>query len=136
LSPRFVLPQIYQTKKPPATKACGDSQNLKGVAMTKAGHKRLVRLHKLLDNGCWLDIYEGPWFTGKLRRLRGPGHVQDPHHKGRVPGSVIVGPNARVARHDLERCAALQPRQIVPEFAKQPFARKLKSVHLLAADVT
>jgi hypothetical protein len=104
--------------------------------MAKAGPKRRIRLHQSFSNGCWLDIYDGPWFSGAVRRLRGPAPVLKPHHKGRMPGSVIVGPNTLVSRLDRHACTPLQPSQIIPEFAKQPFAQKLSAIRLLPARLT
>lgn len=63
------------------------------------------------NEGCWVDVFEKPWFAGKLLRLRGPGRF------GPVPraGSVIVGPNARLIRVGEDPGDPLQPRQIIPD---------------------
>lgn len=65
---------------------------------------------------CWVDVYDGPFFKGKLRRLFGPVHIKA------LGGSVVVGPGARVELRGLRGKAdfvmRLEPNRIVADFAK------------------
>lgn len=104
--------------------------------MTTAGRKlkkQPVRLTAGLPEGCWVDVYELPWFRGRLRRLRGPGRIDDPQGNGASPGSLIVGPAAAVAVLDARRTGALRPRQIVPDLARARLAGKLKTFQIVWA---
>ena len=91
-----------------------------------AGGKRFKTIKKVA--GCWIDVFEKPWFTGKLKRLRGPGRF-GPLNRA---GSLIVGPTAKVLHLDAHNRPALQPRQIVPELSKPRTDGRLRGFLLVA----
>src|SRR5271155_4111639 len=73
--------------------------HLPGVVMTTAGpehRKSAARRVAKLSGGCWVDLFEGPWFTGKLRRLYGPAEIHKAAIQDFLAGSMIVGPEAKV----------------------------------------
>jgi hypothetical protein len=91
-----------------------------------AGGKSFKVIKKV--EGCWIDVFEKPWFTGKLKRLRGPGRF-GPLARA---GSLIVGPTAKVLHLDAHNRPALQPRQIVPELAKPRTGGEFRGFLLVA----
>jgi hypothetical protein len=106
----------------------GKASAKRGDVMTKAGRQLRDRKPKPvpLPDGCWVDLYEGPWFGGKLRRLRGPADfLKTPQFR-----SVIVGPQATVVEADKKRGATLRPRQIVPDAGRR-FEGKLTTIRVL-----
>jgi|GEM_PF-4207123 len=55
------------------------------------------RNRKFSSNLTWVDVYSGPCFQGRIRRLRGDSPKHDGIYKGNaLPrfGSLIVGPGA------------------------------------------
>ena len=98
-------------------------------ALQKSQKTAKVRLSRQLRNGCWLDIYDGPWFEGRLRRLRGPAAKCD----GRGARSAIVGPCAVVIHADGSVCKTLQPGKIIPDLVNSPLKGKLSHFSLAVA---
>ena len=102
---------------------------------------QLATIEKLEDeksaatntDGCWIDLFEKPWFGGRLRRLRGPAEFNEANLEGAEPGSMILGPDALVMQIDQKSLAGFRPRQIIPELDKLSIAGKLKAFHLQRA---
>jgi hypothetical protein len=78
--------------------------------------------------GCWVDVYEKPWFDGALRRLHGPAEFKDLIRAG----SLIVGPGAMVIRRG--RAGHLKPKQIIPDLTRPQFAGMMEGLQIVNAD--
>jgi hypothetical protein len=79
---------------------------------------------------CWLDIYEAPFFGGRLRRVYGPGTFR----RGVRAGSLVVGPNARIMPIAKGETTALYPKQLVADLAKSGLAEKLAHFEVVYAE--
>lgn len=78
-----------------------------------------------IQNGCWVDFFEGPIFSGKLKRLRGPAEFGGTSRRANSPGSLIVGPQAVLVVFGIPKDVALPPKQIVADLSKTRFAGTL-----------
>ncbi len=89
----------------------------------------MSKVNELLD-GCWIDVFEKPWFDGKMKRLHGPGRFGPLDEVG----SIIVGPAARVMNVDVPMSQAFKPKQLVPEMTMPKTGGKVKGFVLVAAE--
>lgn len=74
-----------------------------------------------IAKGCWIRLYEGNNFTGRMLSVVGPADLPDVEGRVAVFGfdSAIVGPKARVTTYDGEnyqdRTATLEPGKRYPD---------------------
>ena len=89
--------------------------------------------------GCWIDLFDAPRFTGKIRRIFGPAlylnlRCDDPEHLVRFQ-SVVLGPTAYVqifARRRPERSGMwLCPRERLPDLNAMKNEVALDSIRIL-----
>jgi hypothetical protein len=78
--------------------------------------------------GCWVDVYEKPWFDGTLRRLHGPAEFNELIHAG----SLIVGTGAIVIPRG--RAGNLKPKQIIPDLTSPQFAGMMEGIEIVSVD--
>ena len=76
--------------------------------------------HISRTNGCWVDVYDGPVFEGRLDRFNGPSDSpQSINERKKRIGSIIVGPEARAVvqwrQDNRSQHRTLGPMQIVPD---------------------
>src|SRR5436190_22741667 len=97
-----------------------------------------------ITRGCWIDLFDSPQYSGKLRRIWGPAiylnlrgpdpHTLDPQTAVRLV-SIIVGPTAYVqlfAQRRPERGGSwLLPRQKLAASASSKSALALDSLRIL-----
>jgi len=82
-----------------------------------------------VPNGCWVDLYSGTYFAGRLKRIYGPGRIR----VARI-GSLIVGPEAWVVPTGRGRGVNLRPfrsRRIIPDLDTLWRKGKLKSLKVV-----
>jgi hypothetical protein len=83
--------------------------------------------------GCWVDLFEGRGFSGKVRRLHGPGEFHGPQHGGVTPRSLIVGPAAVLEAIGSPKPFTLRPRQIISDLNKPRWVGKFVAFRILLA---
>ena len=69
-------------------------------------------------SGCWMDLYDGPCFGGRVRRIVGPATVPPPNPPGKPAGSLIVGPQAVVFAGPQPKCKQFGPGTVLPDVTK------------------
>lgn len=84
--------------------------------------------------GCWVDVFDGPVFSGKLRRLRGPAQFRGLEGRAISPGSLIVGPEAVLVVQRTPKPVSLHPKQVIPEVAKTRLAGAIEDFKIVTAD--
>jgi hypothetical protein len=110
---------------------------LEGARMSLAGpeeERSPLRRQAQLSGGCWIDLYEGPWFTGKLRRLYGPVELHTAAIDDFRQGSMIVGPEAKVVTKHTHTTRLCKPKQLIPDLARFATAGKLEGLEVRRAD--
>jgi hypothetical protein len=88
------------------------------MATAKSPKRVLVGVDEVCD-GCWVDVYDRPWFAGRLRRFRGPAVFRDTGQAG----SIVVGPNASLVNLAGGQRVTLKPKQLVPNLAERPWGK-------------
>jgi hypothetical protein len=76
---------------------------------------RLVAAAETQLPGCWVDVYEGPVFGGRGRRIAGPATLDHPLDFGLTPRSLIVGPEALVFVGQQPNRKRLRPGTVLPD---------------------
>jgi hypothetical protein len=92
-----------------------------------------------MTRGCWIDLFESPKFTGKMRRLFGPANYPNLLSAGNgwniQIASLIVGPStyARLFAHQRpdRTIAWIMPGQSVDEMASIQSHEQFDSIRLL-----
>jgi hypothetical protein len=91
--------------------------------------RRIERLSKL---NCWMDVFEGSYFEGRMRRLFGPIRIAP-----LSAGSVIVGPEASAQLIAQRRGPGRQvivrfpPKTLVPNLSLSLHGASLQSALLI-----
>ena len=92
-----------------------------------------------ITRGCWVDLFDAPAFSGKIRRVFGPAlhsHFRADNSNPFVPvASLIVGPNAYVqllTQRRPERILAwLVPGQRIADLSAMKSDQSFESIRLL-----
>jgi hypothetical protein len=75
---------------------------------------------------CWVDIFDGDCFMGRMRRLFGPQKLRQLRAK-----SVIVGPDVTVVltvrRQGRDSVVKLSPSKVVPDLAATVRGAKIRN---------
>lgn len=79
---------------------------------------------------CWVDIYDAPYFGGRLHRVYGPGVFR----RTLRAGSVVVGPKAQIVAAPKGAPLALRPKQLVADLARSGLAEKLSHFQVVYAE--
>ena len=84
-----------------------------GLRRLRISPAQVRMLPHVPDNGgCWVDIYSGVGFSGRLRRFRGPLMIPV---VGTLAGSVVVGPGAVVSLSGPGASAALAAKSVIED---------------------
>ena len=65
-----------------------------------------------------MDLYDGPCFGGRVRRIVGPATVAPPNPPDKPAGSLIVGPEAVVFVGRQPKCIQFGPGTVLPDVTK------------------
>lgn len=81
---------------------------------------------------CWIDIFEGDQFMGKMRRIFGPAELKKPKAR-----SVIVGPKAHVLlevrRGAKPTVLRLDANRLIPSLAATVRGARIAKVTVMAS---
>lgn len=90
----------------------------------------------IVADGCWVDVFEEPCFSGRLCRVHGPAVLD------KLAGvffkrlrSIMVGPAAAVTVASRHGSLRLLPSQIVPDLAKTKFGGIPQTIQLELAEL-
>lgn len=88
------------------------------------------------QDGCWVDFFDGPVFSGTMRRLRGPVAFPLSKRASAPPRSLIVGPDAVVVILGNTKAVKLNPNQVLPDLAKIGLSGRLDDFRILPSRAT